>query len=166
MRLLCIIGRDVFSVNIRGEQSVHELKVVIRDENAQALATIDATKLALYRIDVPLSDDEDKNQEILKEISLGVHKFKFKKMLRAWDEVSQTFDESELPKGTLHVLVELPAGKPINSRAHVRPHTQQLVLSMSATAHWDARAEKRQPTQAPDPSTFCSVTWLVEGMRS
>ena len=53
---------------------------------------------------VSLSDDEDKNQEILEKTSLGVHNFKLKKTLNAWDEISRTFNESELPERTLQIL--------------------------------------------------------------
>ena len=78
MRLSCIIpsipGSDVFSINVRGDQTVDELKVKIKEKTAPTFKYLPASSLELYKINIKLFDT-NKSKEIMHDLCQPNHVF-------------------------------------------------------------------------------------------
>jgi len=103
-----------FSVEVDETHIVYDLKKRIKTEMAPTLDTVDADALTLYKINIDISDDEVYTT-VMNEISRGIYGFDDKRKLIPSRKVSKLFegDSGE----TIEVLVELPPGEPIDSRA-------------------------------------------------
>jgi len=116
-KLFCLIpsSKSVFPVDIDENQTVGDLKDEIKKKQKPELDTMAAAALRLYKIKVDISNDDDV-ENILDSISMRGYVFTPpKKLLNSSRKISYYFNnDSEM---ALEVLVELPSGEPINSRA-------------------------------------------------
>lgn len=125
MRLLCIVpGSKPFSVNIDNDKMVDELKKKVKEAKAPQLDTFAADALTLYQINVDASDEK----EYLEQVNVLAQDFSSLNQLNQVDSLDKIFPSGPLEK-TIQILVEVPECESINLSAHVRPHTQRLVLS-------------------------------------
>lgn len=111
-----IIGYGTtFPVNIDGTQSVGELKKRIKEAKKHALASIDPDRLMLHKANINISKS-DIRKKVMQQIQQNWIKVDGEEMVSAF-EVSDYWEKSKLPKRTIHILVKLPLGESIDSRA-------------------------------------------------
>ena len=113
MRLLCIIPSisdcNVFSVNVRGDQTVDELKDKIKEKTTPKLVDYKANSLVLYRVII----DKTLNMEQCIEELKGLSQNKGGLGLDERKELSEYFGES-LPEGfEYYIIVHIPKGESI-----------------------------------------------------
>ena len=122
--LFCaILGENSpLSVPFDETQIVDELKKLIKKEAAQTLASVDAHNLTLYEVNIDISSDEalkqvtgkvSQNTTYTQEIQDLSTKPK-RALTNPAEDLSEYWGE-DLPKKTIHVLVELPQGESIDS---------------------------------------------------
>jgi hypothetical protein len=116
-KLFCFIPGDKceFPVDIDETQTVGDLKKKIKEEKALKLNAFDAAELTLYKVNVDISS-QDTRRTILKAISNNTYGFDPQKeeLAPSW-KISEYFEKDS--DKTIDVLVELPPGEPIHSRA-------------------------------------------------
>ena len=99
--LLCLVKGNIlanaFPVHIDGNSLVGDLKKVIKAENAQTFANVDAKDIKLWKVSIP--DDQD---DLLSNLSL-----QDKDELLATRDIGDYWTEKPLKKH-IHVLVEPP----------------------------------------------------------
>jgi len=102
---------ESFSVEIDETHRVEDLKEKIKTKRE---ITFNAVALTLYKIKIDISDD-DNYTRIMDLISKGGYDFANKQKLNPSRKISKLFggDSDE----TIDVLVELPPGEPMDSRA-------------------------------------------------
>jgi hypothetical protein len=107
--LFCLVkgntSENAFSVKISRDEPISELKKVIKAENAQTFANIDAKDLKLWK--VPISDDHD---DQLRNLSL-----EDSDELLAIRKISKYFPDSP-PEECIHVLVSPPESTATSSQ--------------------------------------------------
>ena len=112
--LSAIIGTDIaFEVTLSNIQSVHDLKEQIIAENEQALGSFDATSLTLFKVKIDVSQGNFKN--MMKDISRGSVFFHRQELDLPSVKLCDIFQETDLPRLSIHILIKLPAGESINS---------------------------------------------------
>ncbi|KAF8923165.1 hypothetical protein BGZ47_004977, partial [Haplosporangium gracile] len=89
-----------FSVDIDASKTVDHLKKLIKTEKANDFQDVDADKLTLWRVSIPLVPKKDR-----KDISLG--DVPLKEELDETDDLSDVFPD-KLPKKTIHIIVQRP----------------------------------------------------------
>ena len=117
--LNCLVpgAKDTFSVKIKKDQSVDDLKKVIKKKNEPRFNHFDADELTLHQINVDVSN-ESEYVNIMLEVSQPGYVFIPKKKLHPMQEISEHFEDSDPPKRkTIHILVEPPQSKSIDPRA-------------------------------------------------
>ena len=114
-KLFCVMSGDSspFSAEIDETHTVDDLKWKIKTKKAK-LDSVAADALTLYKINIDISDD-DNYTRIMNLISKGDYDFANKQKLNPSRKISKLFggDSDE----TIDVLVELPPGEPMDSRA-------------------------------------------------
>ncbi|KAF9313860.1 hypothetical protein BGZ91_006145 [Linnemannia elongata] len=100
LTLFCLISGDstsnAFSVKIPSNDTVDDLKNLIKTKQSPDFDDIIAKNLALWRVSIP--DDDDDLPILLDSVS-------GKKKLKATTKLSKVFD-AELPEDTIHIVVE------------------------------------------------------------
>ncbi|PVF96266.1 hypothetical protein CPB86DRAFT_661218, partial [Serendipita vermifera] len=99
--LICILEGEKlpFPIKIAKNEIVGMLKKAIKEENPEALASIDARTLVLYQIDV--NDDDEMFGNVQKKISESP------KALKTTKELSAMYTSAPA-KETVHIFVQLP----------------------------------------------------------
>ncbi|KAF9345382.1 hypothetical protein BGX26_003215 [Mortierella sp. AD094] len=116
VKLFCILDGDstAFKVIISLDDDVDDLKKAIKEEKPNDLKDFDADRLVLWRVDIPIGDDnanEDDNQneeeDDDKPILLEHHLADAKKIRakQAATEIHKIFGTAP-PKNTIHIIVE------------------------------------------------------------
>ncbi|KAF9287534.1 hypothetical protein BGZ68_001690 [Mortierella alpina] len=126
LKLICLVAAEptsnAFSVKASSALIVDELKKLIKTEKSNDFSDVDADKLTLWRVSIPIPEDDDELPILLDALS-------DKKKLRPTDDLSDVFEEKP-PKKTIHVLVQRP------QPAHAPPHARGTTpVSIRA---WDA----------------------------
>ena len=113
-KIFCIIPghHAAFSVDIKKTRKVDCLKKKIKKENAHALATIDATGLTLYQINIDVSDEE----KYVEEVKTLAQKLNTLKPLNIVKPLEEVFSPSGPRENRIHILVKLPEGEALDSR--------------------------------------------------
>ena len=113
--LLCLISDDdnIFPIEIDETELVGSLKLKIKKQNPQTLATIDARSLALYHINVKF--DGTGPRKHLEEAQKIGQELGNRAPLEPWRKISRI--GGGFPEDMLHILVVIPPGEPIHSRA-------------------------------------------------
>ena len=110
--LFCIIpdGRDAFVVDIDETRTVASLKDAIKSKLELSL---NARNLTLYQIDLDGSDEP----EYIKEAKRAAENLVNFEKLKVVKRLNTIFGSSGPTEGNIHILVVLPPGEPIYSRA-------------------------------------------------
>ena len=146
VRLFCVMSgdSDPFSAEIDETHIVEDLKEKIKTERG---ITVNAVALTLCEIKIDVSNDNDYTR-IMNSISQGDYDFANKQKLNVTREISMFFTRDS--NKTIEVLVELPPGEPIDSRACGN------VVPMARVRQLDAPFHSRTPrhTQSVDQSSL------------
>ncbi|KAF9397756.1 hypothetical protein BGZ94_006218, partial [Podila epigama] len=117
LSLFCLVDGEAtsnaFSVEIDPSKTVDVLKKVIKSEKAIAFSDIDADQLTLWRVSIPLRDDDDELPILLNNVA-----DKDKKKLGPVTRLSKVFPE-DIPEESIHIIVQRPlqVHTPIPARA-------------------------------------------------
>ncbi|KAI7819293.1 hypothetical protein BC939DRAFT_505810 [Gamsiella multidivaricata] len=101
----CLVEEDpaakAFSFkNIPSSDTIDDLRKRIKAEKANDFHDIDANNLTLWRVSVPLTDDEE-------ELPIILDTLNEKKKLRPTTRLSKVFTE-EPSEEVIHIIVQLP----------------------------------------------------------
>ena len=109
--LFCLVDGEstssAFSVKISTEDTVDDLKKLIKTEKSPRFDDIAADELTLWRVSLPVGSTDDELPITLDAMADGD-----KMKLRPTDELSDVFGKKP-PKKTIHVVVERPKGMSI-----------------------------------------------------
>ncbi|KAF8925514.1 hypothetical protein BGZ47_003224, partial [Haplosporangium gracile] len=117
LSLFCLVNGEAtsnaFSIKIPSNDTVDDLKKLIKAEKSNAFSDIDADQLTLWRVSIPDDDDDDEISIVLDNVNN-----KDKKKLRATRGLLEIFPDKP-PKNTIHVIVQRPlqVHAPVPSRA-------------------------------------------------
>ncbi|KAF9344405.1 hypothetical protein BGX26_004416 [Mortierella sp. AD094] len=105
LTLFCLVDGEStsFPVKIESTETIGGLKKAIKDENSIAFADVDAKMLSLWRVSIPVPEDDDNELPIL----LNNIVTKDKKKLGPTTRLSKVFP-AELPDETIHIIVQRP----------------------------------------------------------
>jgi hypothetical protein len=99
--LFCLVkgntSENAFSVKISRDEPISELKKVIKAENAQTFANIDAKDLKLWKVRIPGAQDDQLRNLILQDSD----------ELLAINDIGDYWPTSP-PKKHIHIIVKLP----------------------------------------------------------
>ncbi|KAG0259089.1 hypothetical protein BGZ95_004795 [Linnemannia exigua] len=113
LTLLCLVDGEatsqVFPLTIPSSETVGELRKLIKAENAVDFTDVDAKNLTLWRVSIPIIEDNDELPVLLNNVP-----DKERKKLGPATRLSKVFPE-DLPEDTVHVIIQRPPSVP----AHV-----------------------------------------------
>ena len=110
-----IIGTNLlFDVTLSNTQSVNNLKTQIKANHKYRLASCDAATLILYKVKIDTSNSEA-FKDVMKDISRGSVFFSGVELDYPFAELREIFQESDIPKRMIHILVRPSASESINS---------------------------------------------------
>ncbi|KAF9308146.1 hypothetical protein BG003_011553, partial [Podila horticola] len=105
MSLFCLVDGEAtsnaFSVEIDSSKTVDGLKKLIKTEKTNDFIDIDANHLTLWRVFIPLLDDDDDEMPIILETLTE------KKKLRPATYLDEVFNKG-VPRKTIHIIVQRP----------------------------------------------------------
>ena len=103
LTLFCLVDGEStsFSVHVDPSETVDDLKVAIKDKNPETFNGVDAKDLTLWRVSIPVDDDDND------DIPIPLDSVPEKKRLKATTRLSKVFD-TELPEDTIHIIVQRP----------------------------------------------------------
>jgi len=108
LNLFCLVDGEstssAFSVKISTEDTVDDLKKLIKTKKSPRFDDIAADELTLWRVSLPVGSTDDELPITLDAMADGD-----KMKLRPTDELSDVFGKKP-PKKTIHVVVERPKG--------------------------------------------------------
>lgn len=109
LRLMCLVWPDdnpaqhIAPVKIDDDDTVADLKELIKDKYAHRLHNVDASDLVLWKCSIPTDDNL---QKTLNSIRFDGADTRLHCLLPA-SEISEHF-ATGLPRNTLHILIEVP----------------------------------------------------------
>ncbi|KAF9216903.1 hypothetical protein BGZ59_007536 [Podila verticillata] len=116
IELFCLVDGEsmarVFPVKLSTDDSIGELRKLIKTEKAPEFDDIATNKLTLWRVSIPITDDDNEIPILLNTVTSD------KKTLGPATRLSKVFPE-ELPEETVHIIVQRPpqVHTPIPARA-------------------------------------------------
>ncbi|KAK3840985.1 MAG: hypothetical protein J3R72DRAFT_161334 [Linnemannia gamsii] len=106
MRLFCVVDGGLqskaFSVRITPADTVDDLKKLIKAEKKNDFRDVDADNLTLWRVSIPINDEDNDLPVLLKNVPVDD-----RKKLGPATRLSKVFPE-DLPEETVHVIVQRP----------------------------------------------------------
>ncbi|KAF9180591.1 hypothetical protein BGZ51_006095 [Haplosporangium sp. Z 767] len=103
LKLLCLVDREptsrVFSVKIASDDTVCNLRKLIKTEKTPEFDDIAANNLTLWQVFIPVPEDD--------ELPIVLDALHEKKKLKPTDDLSDVFVE-KLPKKSIHIIVQRP----------------------------------------------------------
>lgn len=111
IKLLCLVKGDKlskkFSVKIDKDKSIFELKRVIKAKNQNCFAGIDADRLKLWKVEIPIKQQSPELTAVSK-FSVNIKEELGGVELLPFDDISEHFDDdSKKPvKKNLHIIVQ------------------------------------------------------------
>jgi Crinkler effector protein N-terminal domain len=112
LKLMCLVLPDdkpyehAVQVDIDDDDTVANLKKLIKDEHASLLDEVDSCDLVLWKCSGLLGDD-DNLEQTLKTIRFDGSDDRVVR-LKALQRISQLFGDEDLSKEPIHILVEVP----------------------------------------------------------
>ncbi|KAF8917506.1 hypothetical protein BGZ58_005109, partial [Dissophora ornata] len=104
LTLFCLVSGEpassAFPVEVSSDKTIGQLKDAIVAKKPNAFEHIDANDLALWRVTVPVDDDDEDPPILLDTLSE-------KKKLHPTDDLPDVFKETPLKKA-IHILIERP----------------------------------------------------------
>ncbi|KAG0080939.1 hypothetical protein BGZ92_000406 [Podila epicladia] len=123
LTLFCLVDGEAtsqaFPVEIESTKTIGSLKQCIKTDKTPRFDDVAADELTLWRVSVPITDDNDEIPILLSSVTSN------KKKLGPATRLSKVFPE-ELPEETVHILVQRPPRAPITSAL---PNNQSLPAS-------------------------------------
>ncbi|KAG0221957.1 hypothetical protein BGW42_007048, partial [Actinomortierella wolfii] len=103
LTLFCLTDGEAnaFSVEIEPTKTVDSLKKLIKEEKANDFHDVDADKLSLWRVSVPVLPKKDRKPIWLANVPK-------KEELDETDDIADVFTDVP-PKKTIHIIVQRPA---------------------------------------------------------
>ncbi|KAF9342143.1 hypothetical protein BGX26_008250, partial [Mortierella sp. AD094] len=102
LSLFCLVDGQatLFSVDIDPAKTVDHLKVAIKDKKANDFSDVDADKLTLWHVSIPVSDDDDDD-----EVPIFINNIPKddKKKLKPTRELSDVFGDMAA-KNMIHII--------------------------------------------------------------
>ncbi|KAF9178796.1 hypothetical protein BGZ50_007463 [Haplosporangium sp. Z 11] len=112
LKLFCIVdGKPtsrIFSVKIASDETVDDLRKLIKTKYAVEFKDVDANDLTLWQVSIPVTEDDD-------ELPIKLDALNEKKKLEPIDDLSDVFVE-KLPKDSIHIIVQRPPREPYPTR--------------------------------------------------
>ncbi|KAF9307972.1 hypothetical protein BG003_011801 [Podila horticola] len=109
LTLFCLVDGastfNAFCIKISSNDTVHDLKKLIKTENTNDFSDIDASKLTLWRVSIPITDDDDEIPIMLNNVNSN------KKRLHPAICLLKVFPEG-LPEETVHIIIQRPPQAP------------------------------------------------------
>jgi hypothetical protein len=112
-KLMCLVWPDdkpdehIVPVKIDDDDTVADLKKLIKDEHAPMLDKVAARDLVLWKCSgLP---DDDNLEQTLKTIRFDGSDVRLVRLNKARQRISQLFGDEDLSKEPIHILVEVPA---------------------------------------------------------
>ncbi|KAF9398197.1 hypothetical protein BGZ94_006079, partial [Podila epigama] len=106
LTLLCLVDGDAtsqaFPLTILSSETVGELRKLIKAENAVDFTDVDAKNLTLWRVSIPIIEDNDELPILLNNVPDNE-----RKKLGPATRISKVFPE-DLPEETVHIIVQRP----------------------------------------------------------
>ncbi|KAG0359964.1 hypothetical protein BGX24_005663, partial [Mortierella sp. AD032] len=110
LTLLCLVDGEAtsqaFPLTIPSSETVGELRKLIKAENAVDFTDVDAKNLTLWRVSIPIIEDNDELPILLNNVP-----DKERKKLGPATRLSKVFPE-DLPEETVHVIIQRPPSVP------------------------------------------------------
>ncbi|KAF9119142.1 hypothetical protein BGX30_004059 [Mortierella sp. GBA39] len=132
MKAICLVDGETtwntFSVMVSSEDTVGGLKILIKTEKTNDFRNLDADKLTLWRVSIPIIDG---NEEI--PIRFDDVADKDKKKLRPVTRLSKVFPD-DLPEDMIHIIVKLPP--PAQKKSTIATFTVTVKGSSSIIVQW------------------------------
>ncbi|KAG0294132.1 hypothetical protein BGZ96_001754 [Linnemannia gamsii] len=134
LNLFCLVDGEpqsnVFSVKPTPADTVDDLKKLIKTEKTNDFSDVDADKLTLWRVSIPVVPANRHKPIVLTEVDSLTE-------LEPTDDVSDVFDEPP-PKKTIHIIVQRP------------PPVQAPVPTRALTPLSDSLSNKSRPASPTD----------------
>ncbi|KAI9240171.1 MAG: hypothetical protein BYD32DRAFT_459061 [Podila humilis] len=103
LSLFCLVdggsASNVFPVKLSPDDFIGDLKKLIKVEKTNNLSDVDADKLTLWHVSIPITDDDDEVPILLNDVTRDK-----KKKLGPAIEISEVF-EVQPPKKTIHIII-------------------------------------------------------------
>ncbi|KAF9274677.1 hypothetical protein BGZ68_000438 [Mortierella alpina] len=126
LKLFCLVSGEptshAFPVKTSADDTIGDLKKLIKTEKAPRFDDVAADELTLWRVSIPIPDDDD-------ELPILLGAINDKKKLGPATRLSKLFPE-EMPEETIHIFVQRPQS------AHAPPHAHGT--TPLSTHAWDA----------------------------
>ncbi|KAF9313348.1 hypothetical protein BG006_004179, partial [Podila minutissima] len=104
LSLFCLVDGEstsnAFPVEVESTKTIGDFKKLIKSEIPDTFNGVDAKDLTLWRVSIPITDDDD-IPILLNNVTSG------KKKLGLATRLSKVFPE-ELPEETVHIIVQRP----------------------------------------------------------
>ncbi|KAI8594678.1 hypothetical protein EDD21DRAFT_74345 [Dissophora ornata] len=125
LALFCVIERESnpFSVKINPSDTVDDVKDAIKAKKANDLSDVDADRLTLWKVEMPLPSLEERKPIVLNEVDFAIE------LKDPTDDISDVFKEQP-PKKTISIIVQRPAPTLAPSRS-----SRDLSSLMKACLH-------------------------------
>ncbi|KAF9321817.1 hypothetical protein BG003_010841 [Podila horticola] len=134
LNLICLVDGEAtsnaFSVKIPSNDSVDDLKKLIKTEKSVAFDDIPANKLTLWRVSIPVVLANKHNPIVLNEIDSPTELDPTE--LDPTDDISDVF-EDQPPKKTIHIMVQRPPRGTALGLSYRRPAPQLRTTGMNWT---------------------------------
>ncbi|KAF9276351.1 hypothetical protein BGZ74_003672, partial [Mortierella antarctica] len=105
LSLFCLVDGEstsnAFPVEVESTKTIGDFKKLIKVEKANDFSDVDADKLTLWRVSIPITDDDDELPILLNNVTSD------KKKLGPATRLSKVFP-AELPEETVHIIVQRP----------------------------------------------------------
>lgn len=104
LSLFCLVDEEptsnAFTLSMSATATVGGLKKVVKAEKALDFEDVDANDLAVWRVSIPVTDDDD-------EVPISLSSFGEKNKLGPATRNSKVFSE-DFPEETIHIIVQRP----------------------------------------------------------
>jgi hypothetical protein len=106
LTLFCLVDGEAtclaFSVDIDASKTVDHLKKLIKTEKSNIFSDVDAHQLILWRVSMPITDDDDEIPILLNNVTGD------KKKLGPATRLSKAFPK-DLPEEAVHIIIQRPS---------------------------------------------------------
>ncbi|KAF8923608.1 hypothetical protein BGZ58_002744, partial [Dissophora ornata] len=106
LTLFCLVDGDTtshaFPLSASTTFTVGELKELIKSKKTNDFSDVDADKLTLWRVSIPITDDDDESPILLSNVANND-----KKKLGPATDVAEVFSDG-VPRKTVNVVVQRP----------------------------------------------------------
>ncbi|KAF9369452.1 hypothetical protein CPC16_004499 [Podila verticillata] len=128
MSLFCLVDGEstssVFPVKLSADDSIGDLKKLIKSEKSPEFDDIPADKLTLWHVSIPV-DPANKHKPIV------LNEFESATELDPTDDISDVFEETP-PKKTVHIIVQRPLQAPKRDREDYTTNAGLLEMDLKA----------------------------------